>query len=333
MVKNLATRSTEIIFHNPKLLFAFFAIFLGFLISWAAIHSQESVESLLSVLMMALFMLIALYHPLGAFLAWLFLNTFIDSWVELELGRGIPDISFGRFAAFALMVSLFMRVSTGRMRLIPLSATDLFALCTPFAIALSAPQSVQPVATVQTALSMYFIPLIAYFLAKQLVRKQEHLHWLLAVVAIFGAIAGAHALYEGLTGNTLFLAKGQVIDRLHRGNTNLRLIEGLVGETGAMGRILAITLLVTLYMSVESKNSYFKPYWLVGALLQFGGLIITYSRTPILTFLAGLLILQFVYPSLRKFLIVLAIVVAATLAVNWQQIQRTDAASAAPSAS
>jgi O-antigen ligase len=122
------------------------------------------------------------------------------------------------------------------------------------------------------------------------------------------------------------VAKDQVIERLSRGETSLRLIEGLIGETGSMGRILAITLFVTLYFIVEKKTNSFKPFWMVGALLQFGGLVATFSRTPLLTFLLGLFILQFFYPSLRRLLIVLALVVGITLALNWQRIQQTEAA-------
>lgn len=326
MVKNLASRSIGFAVQYQKVFFALLAIAFGVGIGLAATHSRESLETLMSALAMGLFALIALYHPLGAFVCWFFLNTFIDSWVEIELGHGIPDISFGRFAIFALLTSYFMRVSTGSVRLIPMNASDFFAILTPFAIALSAPLSVQPLATVQTALSLYFIPMAAFILAKQLIRNKEHLHLFLTVVAVFGAIAGAHTLYEALTGNMIFMAKGQELSRLYRGETGLRLIEGLVGETGSMGRVLAMTLLTTLYLIAESKNSYFKPYWMVGALLQFGGLIATFSRTPILTFLVGLLILQFVYPGLRRLLIILVIVVSGVLAVKWQDIQQTEAA-------
>jgi O-antigen ligase len=58
--------------------------------------------------------------------------------------------------------------------------------------------------------------------------------------------------------------------------------------------------------------------------VQFGGLLVTFSRTPILTFLAGLLILQLFYPTLRRILIVLTLVVTLALAFNWQQIQQTQ---------
>jgi O-antigen ligase len=322
----LATKGLEIAYNYRKLLFAALAIALGLLIGVTAERPRESLELLSSVFVVGLFMLIALHHPLGGFLLWIFLTTFIDSWVEIPLGTGIPDLSFGRVAVFALSVSLLMRVTTRTIQLVPLSSTDLFALVIPLAISLSAPLAVDPIGTIQTAITMYMIPLAGFILAKQFIRRDDHLHWLLATIALFGVVAGAHAIYEVLTGHVIFMAKDQVISRVTRGDTNLRLIVGLIGETGAMGRTLAITLLATLYYIVENKNIYFKPFWVVGAFLQFGGLAATLSRTPLLALLVGMFILQFFYPTLRRVLIVLTLIVAVTLAVTWEQVQSTEAA-------
>jgi O-antigen ligase len=326
VVQGLPAKIQKIAFKLRKLLFACIAISIGIVIANTTVQSRESLELLASVIVMGWFMIIALYHPLGAFVTWIFLNTFIDSWIKMPMGQGIPDLSFGRFAVFAVATTLLMRVSTGTMSLIPFSRTDLIAILVPFGIAISAPLSVQPISAIQSSLSMYLIPIAGYLLAKQLIRTREHFHLLLAVFALFGLIAGAHAIYEALTGNILFMQKGQEIGRVIRGTSNLRLIVGLVGETGAMGRVLALTLLCTLYYIMENKNGLLKPFWMVGALVQFGGLAATFSRTPLITFLFGLFILQFFYPGLRRLLIVLTIIVTITLGLNWDRIQRTQAA-------
>jgi O-antigen ligase len=325
-VKQFTGGILDLLFRARKLIFALIGMGMGYLIGSSAIGSRELHELVLSVCIIGLFMLIAFQYPFAAFLSWLFLNTFIDSWVEIPLGKGIPDLSFGRLAVGLLFTSLLMRVSTRRLGLVPLSSTDFFAFLVPLGIALAAPLSVSPITTVQTAISFYLMPLAAFLLAKQLIRKEVHLDWCLGIIALFGTFAGAYALYETLTGNVLFLAKGAEVGRVLRGDTGVRLIVGLVGETGAMGRLLATTLFVTIYIIMEDKNAYFKPLWLMGALLQFGGLLATFSRTPLLAFILGLFILQFSYPALRKVLVVLVLVVAATVGMNWQQIQRTQVA-------
>lgn len=324
--KEAGAATLALAYRLRRLLFGLLSILFGLLIGYSAMLSRAMLEATSSAFLIGLFALIAIQYPIAALLAWLFLNTFIDSWVEIELGAGIPDLSFGRVAVASMLASLLMRVSTGRIKLVRLNITDLFAVATPVAIALAAPLSTDPIHTLQAAISFYFVPLAAFLLTKQLVRDQEKFNWLLGVIAFFGAFAGAYAIYEALTGNILFLEKGQQISRMVRGQTNMRLIVGLVGETGAMGRLLATTLLVTTYIIMESKNVHFKPFWVMGALFQFGGLLATFSRTPLLTFIFGLFILQFTYPALRRILAALLIVVAVTLGTNWQTIQQTEVA-------
>src|SRR5262249_51000115 len=90
--------------------------------------------------------------------------------------------------------------------------------------------------------------------------------------------------------------------------------------------VLSVTLFVTIYYIIEDKSSYFKPFWLMAAGLQFAGIVVTFSRTPLLSFLFGLFIFQFFYPRLRALLVVLALVVGVTLAFNWQRIVKSEAA-------
>lgn len=309
-----------------KPLLALLAVALGGGIGLLTVGYGDMVQVTTSLLVIILIGLLTLSIPLYGFLGWLFGAALLDSWVELPLGAGLPDLSFNRFAILFLALTLLLPVVTGRRRLSHIGLTDLCILLTPLGFALAARLSAQPVTVVQTALSLYLIPASAYFFAKHLIRDRASLHQMFWVIAAFGIFAGAYALYESLTGHVLFLAKEQEVRRLYRGESNLRLIVGLVGSTGGMGRVLTTTLLVTIYLLLESRHGLLKPWLLGGALLQFGGLLVTFSRTPLLALLVGLLLLQFVYPRLRLVLILGSLFVALNFAVNWQQIQATEVA-------
>jgi O-antigen ligase len=309
-----------------KPLLAMLAIALGGGIGLLAVGDGETIQVTTSLLVIILFGLLTLSAPLYGFLVWLFGAAMLDSWVELPLGVGLPDLSFNRFTVLFLALTLLLPVVTGRTRLPHMGLTDLCILLGAIGFALAARLSPQPVAVVQTALSLYLIPASAYFFAKHLIHDRDSLHQMFWVIVTFGAFAGACALYEGITGTILFPLKEQAGQRLYRGETNLRLILGVVGSTGGMARVLAITLLVTLYLIMESRHPLLKPWLLVGALFQFGGLLITFSRTPLLALLAALALLQWVYPRLRLLLLVGGLFVALFFAVNWQQIQATEVA-------
>lgn len=323
---SVTTRNMNTLLTLRKPLLALLAVVLGGGIGLLAVGYGETVEVTTSLLVILLFGLLTLSAPFYGFLVWLFGATLLDSRVELPLGVGLPDLSFNRFAILFLALTLILPVVTGRTRLLHTGLIDLCILLTPLGFALAARLSPQPITVVQTALSLYLIPMSAYFFAKHLIRDRERLHQMLWIIVAFGIFAGAYALYEALTGHVLFPAREQEVQRFYRGETNLRLIVGLIGSTGGMGRVLTTTLLVTSYLFMESRHGLLKPWLLAGALLQFGGLLVTFSRTPLLALLAGLFLLQFVYPRLRLVLIIGSLFVALNLAVNWQQLQATEVA-------
>jgi O-antigen ligase len=77
---------------------------------------------------------------------------------------------------------------------------------------------------------------------------------------------------------------------------------------------------------LEQTKLAHKQLLAAGALLQFGGLFVTFSRTPLLAFVLGMFMLQFFYPSLRKLLFIMLILLGVGLLVNWERFQQTDIA-------
>ena len=63
-----------------------------------SIFDNTTTELTTSILVIILLLVIVVNNPLHGLLVWLFLHVFIDSWVELPMGAGIPDLSFGRLS-------------------------------------------------------------------------------------------------------------------------------------------------------------------------------------------------------------------------------------------
>lgn len=321
MIKLATTKSIDLLLHLRKVLLALVAVGAGSAIGLLVVDTNESAAVITSLLVLICFVLLTLNEPFSGLLVWLFCAAILDSWVELPFGAGLPDLSFNRFAVLFLALALLLPVLVGRTSLRHLGLIDLCVLLAPIGFALAARISPQPVGVVQTALSLHLIPAAAYFFAKHLVQDRQRLQLLLWVIACFGIFVGAYAIYESFTGHVLFLAKDQEVGRLYRDDTQLRLIVGLIGSTGGMGRVLVITLLVTIYLIMERRSNRGGLWLIGGALVEFGGLLVTYSRTPLFALLLGLFLLQFCYPRLRTVLVVGALFVALNLAANWQQIQ------------
>ena len=319
-----ARQGAGTLFKIRKLLAVIVAIAFGIVIAQTATTSQENIELIASLLVITLLMLTVLNRPLVGLLACVFLLPFIESWIEIPLGRGIPDLSFSRFAlAFLTLVLLFQAIN-GRFYFRPITFTDICVVLIPIGFMISAPLATHPLGIIQLGISLHFVPAAIYFFAKNLVRDRNDLHALFLSIALFGCIAGAHAIYESLTGNIIFLEKGQEITRVYRGGTNIRLIKGLIGGTGAMGRVLATTILVSLYLVAEHRSTWWKTFLLGGLVLQFGGLLVTFSRTPIIALFLGLLIIQIFFPKFRRAFVVLAVLGVIFTAANWDRLQNSD---------
>ena len=319
-----AGQSVGILFKIRRLLAAIVAVLFGIVIAQTATASQESIELIASLLVITLLMLMILNRPIMGFLAAIFLIPFIETWIEIPLGRGIPDLSFSRFALVFLTITLLFQAVNGRFHFRPITFIDGCVLLIPIGFMISAPLAGNPLGVIQTGISLHFLPAALYFFAKNLVRDRDDLHALLLTIALFGCIAGAHAIYESLTGNIIFLEKGQEITRFYRGDTSIRLIKGLIGGTGAMGRVLATTIVVSLYLIAEHRSAWWKTFLMGGLVLQFGGLLVTFSRTPMIALFLALIILQIVFPQFRKAFVVLAILGTIFVAANWERLQNSD---------
>jgi O-antigen ligase len=242
------------------------------------------------------------------------------------MGAGIPDLSFSRFAIAFLLIFMLARAAIGKFRFAtPLGLTEICIVATTIAFLAAAALIDKSNLTIQSMLSWYCMPLLMYFLGRNLVRDRNELHKLLWAIMLFGFAAATYAIYESSTGHILFTAKETDISELNTAyGENLRMLRGLLDRTGNFGRVFLSTIPVTFYLFFENKSG-LRKMLLVGALVvQFYGMFLTYNRTSWYALMIGLFILQVFYPQFRKAYIVLVCVAAIVLWITWDQV--TDSA-------
>ena len=272
-----------------------------------------------------------LHRPLDGVLLWIFFTPFVETWIKIPMGSGIPDLSFSRFAIAFLALVMLGRAATGKLHIARIGLTEMAIVVTTLGIMAAAPLSVSPppMGVIQTAISSYFTPLCIYFFAKNLVKSRKELHQVLIAIAILGFVSGTYAIYEYATGNVLFLPRdtspADLI--LFREALGIRIIRGIWGGTGSMGRALAIAIPVTFYLFLESKGPPVQRLFL-GAMLvaQSGGILVAMSRTPWYSLLIALFVMQFAYPRFRRLFLAILCVSAVLLVVFWDQVAVSDVA-------
>ena len=312
-----------------KLRFALIGIItvgLGILFGYL-IDSPEAGELIISIVVVVIVLAIIINKPLNGMLVWLFFAVFLETWVNIPLGAGIPDLSFSRFTIAFLAIFMLARAAIGKFRFAPIGLAEICILAAPIGIMIAAPLSVHPKGVIQEAISLHFTPLVMYFFAKNLVKNEGDLHKVFWTIAILGFVSGVYAAYEHATGNILFVAKGKEIGKLFRNESGIRIIRGLWGSTGIMGRALAAAIPVTFYLFLERKRTDICKILLAGMLVaQFYGIYIAMARAPWYSLLLALFIMQFFYPQFRKVFVVIALVTAVVLWTTWDQVSESDAA-------
>lgn len=313
------------------ILITFLAIGLGVMFGYLS-DNTETAQLILSIICILLLLVIIVRAPLLGMIVWLFFMVFIDSWVEIPMGRGIPDLSFSRFAIALLFVFLLAQGAIGKFRFVPLSWSEVFIVLTVAGIASAAPLTPGrgAIGVIQWSITMHFTPLIIYFFAKNLVKNRSDMTWVFMAIALLGFVSGLYTIYEYTTGDVLFLPKDKQAFRFFRGRdeNGIRLIVGIMGGSGQMGRALAATIPVTFYLFLERRQLDIRKLFLAFMLvIQFVGIIIPLSRTPWLALILALLVMQFFYPQFRKVFAVIAFVGLIVVWGTWDQVSQTQAAS------
>lgn len=326
-LKFLTLQGLDVLYKLHKPLIGLIVLALGVLLGY--LHSSpESAELTISIIVVCAVMLIIMHRPLHGVLVWVMLEPFIETWVNIPMGAGIPDLSFSRFVIAFLAIFMLAKSASGKFRFVGLSLADICILLTTLGIMLAAPLSTGPsTATIQRAIMMYFTPLSVYFFAKNLVKNDQDLQKLLSIVAFLGFVAGAYAIYEYTTGNVLFLAKGDTVGAVYRDDTAIRMIKGLIGGTGNMGRAMAASIPVTFYLLLERKKNDAKRILLIGMLvIEFVAIVISMARSPWYALLIALFIMQLFYPQFRRVFFVIVFVAAIVLWATWDQVSESDVA-------
>ena len=293
-------------------------VFLGYLLS----GSRETVELVISILVILILMLLVMKKPLNGLLVLILFVPLIESWIEIPMGAGIPDLSFSRFAIPFMAVFMLAQGAINKFRFMPISLVEVMIVLATVAMMSAAPLSINPIGSVQEVFTRTFSPMVMYFFARNLVKDKHDLNQLLMTMVILGFLSGAYAIYESSTGHVLFLSKGRESEHIRvEYNQGLRLLVGFLEGSPNFGRVLATTIPITFYFIFEGKGAPRKILLAVALVVQFYGLFLTFNRTSWYGLMLSLTIIQFFYPQFRKVYIVLVLLGSLTLWATWDRIE------------
>lgn len=311
---------------SSKIIGLVITVGLGILLGYLHSASQESAEITVSVVVIIATLLLIVNKPLNGLLLLFLFMAFIEEYVKLPMGAGIPDLSFSRFVIAFLFIVMLARAAIGKLRVVrPIGLTELCIIAATLGIMSSATLDSEPTRTMQFTITRYFTPLIMYFFARNLIQNKKDLDKLLWAMMLFGLAAAVYAIYEVSTGHILFVGKeGSANLRTDLYGDNFYLIRGLLNRAANFGRVFTSTIPIAFYLFFEDKNIRRRLFLAAVLLIQFYAMFLTYNRTSWIALLIGLAVLQLFYPQFRKVFWGLVLVAVVVLWATWDQLNESD---------
>lgn len=231
--------------------------------------------------------------------------------LDLRLAEGIPSISLIRLSATFLMILLMLQITSGERVRPRIVAIDLAFLAAVAGIGLSVTRSIELVRSSQVFFDSYLIPFLMYFLAKHMVNDRTWLDRIMVALISVGIYLAALTTLEQTTGQALLAPGGDIAYRYseHLGRSTV-----IFGNSAISGAVLAIIFPISVIRFLDSSRPAHKVLLALALGVIATGLFFTYTRAAWLTSLISLFVLQFFYPSLRRFLFP-ALIIAGLLAI------------------
>ncbi len=264
---------------------------------------------------------IILADQLDGFLVWMILAPYARFfYLDLKLGRGIPDLGLTRLCAGVLTLILMAQMARRVRRPLRVNWIDGMMVLFGAGIMFSAPaSSIGLISAVQTVVDFFYIPMLVYYLARHLVRKPEDLRKALVAALIIGTYLAIITIHEQLTGVVWFRGG----DWGTRYSPHIRKVIGLLGNPASIGTAQAVILPFALYAGLRGLPRERRWLaWLVAGLL-LAGVGMTYVRAAWLGALMSVLVLAAFDRRLRRVVFPTLIVIGLLIGLFWGPLSQS----------
>lgn len=279
-------------------------------------------ELTVSVVGSLIYLIIIVATPLNGLLLWVVSNPFGELYINIPLGEGVPDLSPARFCVAFLCTLLLARTAIRKRDLVPFTTTDVMCILFMLGLGFSVLNDYSKwQATIQNIFDLYYVPLLAYFFAKNLVTKRQDVDKVLGAVLFFGVYAGLYAIYENRTGNILFVQTNAYFNIY--GDSGLHVLRGLLDRSDHFGALFSMVIPVNFYLYLKAQTRVKKGFYAVALGILLIGIYFTYKRTAWIAIAVIFFVMQWSYPQFRRLFFVLLLVFLVVLGATWNTVSQS----------
>ena len=302
-----------------------FAILLLSLVALGALFGKTITspdwQIVITAVGLSTYVIVALVNPLVGLFLWIATSPFARFlYLNISLGRGIPDLSLDRISAAIIFVLIFAQLAIRKRSLPRITLIDLLMVMFLIGSSISIPLAIAgPTATIQAYFDAQIAPLIVYFLAKNLVTNRRALRGFQVTLMLMAAYLAFLVIHEQLTGTILFYPAGRTI----RYTAHIRRVVGLLGNPAFFAMLLGMMLPFVSRNLVEARGKKTRLFYLVltGAVLW--AIYLCYNRAGWLAALLAMLFMSAFYPRFRRWFLPVLLVAGAVIGIFWGQISES----------
>ncbi len=275
----------------------------------------------ITVVGLTLYAIVLVANPLAGLLFWVVTAPFSRFlYLDILLGRGIPDLTLTRMCAAALLILILAQLAVGKIRAPRLLGLDLAILATLIGIGLSLPASYDGFkAAVTNYADTYFVPAVIYILARFLERERRHAESVCTAIIIMGVILTSVAIQEQLGGQPLFIYS----ERSWVYTKDIHKLSGLLGSPAFFAALIAMSSAFVICRFTQAKTLGGRLIYALALAYVAIGVFYTYNRAGYIALALSLVLGAAVWPTFRRVFVVAVIVGAAALALSWNAVQQS----------
>jgi O-antigen ligase len=260
-------------------------------------------------------------NPLLGFLIWVTTSPFSRFYfLDIKMGRGIPDLTLTRLCAAFITVFLAAQLASRQRKIPRINKVDLVMLVFCLGFAISTPMAVSgPKNALVNFVDGYGIPFLIYLFARMLVTDRRGLRAVTTALFIIAGYLSVVAIREQLTGQVLFWFRDA--NWYYQGG--VRSLAGLLGNPAFFGAIISIGIPFTIRAIMNTEAPTKRALGGILLVTEVVAVYLTYNRGSWLAFLLSMVFMIALCPKLRRAAIPVILAVVVMLAASWPAISST----------
>jgi O-antigen ligase len=302
-------------FNGSLLIAVLFGLLLG-----AAFFSGSLIQ-VLTVTLVPLVLHAVIKNTMLVFLIWIGSTPILSNFVRINLGAGIPDITFDRIAALLLIMVLLFQVAIKLRNLTRFHAVEwmmvaLFLMMMPAIV-----RAYNPIQAAQQVFDHIWTPMIVFFLAKNLLTSKQDIRpliWTLGIVTLYCAVLG---FQEHYTEYSFFTASGK-LNWQQEGMADR--IQGPFSSPQILGTVMMGGVVFFFYLMFTAERMWARLFAMAILLIHSMVTYWTYRRSVWMGYFVTLAFLGIVEKRFRKPLMVLIGISIVMMALNWNRIYESS---------